>query len=130
MRVEIWSDVVSRDAHRVLALAEREHGPAVQGALKEALLRAYFVEGRNVADHDTLAEIAVGAGLDPDRAATMLASEEGTHELQAELDEAHESGVTAVPTFVFAGRWAVPGAQDPEMLLRALRRAAELEATG
>ena len=120
----------TRDAHRLLALAEREHGPAVQGALKEALLRAYFVDGRNVADHDTLVDIAVGAGIDGGRAASMLASEEGSHELNAELDEARELGVTAVPTFVFGGRWAVPGAQDPEMLLRALRRTAELEEAG
>ena len=120
----------TRDAHRLLALAEREHGPAVQGALKEALLRAYFVDGRNVADHDTLVDIAVGVGIDGGRAASMLASEEGSHELKADLDEARELGVTAVPTFVFGGRWAVPGAQDPEMLLRALRRTAELEGVG
>ena len=120
----------TRDAHRLLALAEREHGPAVQGALKEALLRAYFVDGRNVADHDTLVDVAVGVGIDGGRAASMLASEEGSHELKAELDEARELGVTAVPTFVFGGRWAVPGAQDPEMLLRALRRTAELEGAG
>ena len=120
----------TRDAHRLLALAEREHGLAVQGALKEALLRAYFVDGRNVADHDTLVDIAVGAGIDSGRAASMLASEEGSHELNAELDEARELGVAAVPTFVFGGRWAVPGAQDPEMLLRALRRTAELEEAG
>ena len=120
----------TRDAHRLLALAERTHGPAVQGALKEALLRAYFVDGRNVADHDTLVDVAVGVGIDGGRAASMLASEEGSHELKAELDEARELGVTAVPTFVFGGRWAVPGAQDPEMLLRALRRTAELEGVG
>ena len=120
----------TRDAHRLLALAERKHGPAVQGALKEALLRAYFVDGRNVAEHDTLVDIAVGVGIDGGRAASMLASEEGSHELKAELDEARELGVTAVPTFVFGGRWAVPGAQDPEMLLRALRRTAELEGVG
>ena len=48
--------------------------------------------------------------------------------MQAELDEAQELGISAVPTFVFAGRWAVPGAQDPETLLRALQRTAELTA--
>jgi predicted DsbA family dithiol-disulfide isomerase len=116
----------TRDAHRVLAFAEREHGPVVQAALKEALLRAYFVEGRNVGDHDTLVELAGEAGLDRDRVATLLDGTEGIAELQAELDEAQELGITAVPTFVFDGRWAVPGAQDPELLLRALRRTAEV----
>ncbi|MDN5894387.1 MAG: DsbA family oxidoreductase, partial [Nocardioides sp.] len=46
------------DAHRLLHLALHAHGPVVQGQLKEALLAAYFVEVRNVADHDTLTRIA------------------------------------------------------------------------
>ena len=41
-----------------------------------------------------------------------------------------ELGITAVPTYVFDGRWSVPGAQDPDTFLRVLERVAELEAAG
>jgi predicted DsbA family dithiol-disulfide isomerase len=52
----------------------------------------------------------------------MLASDEGLAEVQAEIQEGLERGVTAVPTFVFEGTWAVPGAQDPATMLAVLRR--------
>jgi hypothetical protein len=34
-----------------------------------------------------------------------------------------------VPHFVFDGRWAIPGAQDPELFLRAFQRMADLKAS-
>jgi predicted DsbA family dithiol-disulfide isomerase len=107
------------DAHRLLWLAEREGD---QDAVKERLLRAYFTEGRDVADVDELVAVAADAGMDADRVRTYLASDEGTAEVRAEIAEAVERGITAVPTFVFEGQWAVPGAQDPDTMLRVLRR--------
>ena len=53
------------DAHRLLHWAE---GEGKQRELKHALLRAYFTEGRDVSDHDTLVDIAGGAGLPMERA--------------------------------------------------------------
>jgi predicted DsbA family dithiol-disulfide isomerase len=117
----------TREAHRLLGYALTHHGAAAQDALKERLLAAYFVEGRNVADHDTLTELAAAVGLDRDDVDRFLASDEGIAELNEELAEAASHGITAVPTFVFEGRWAVPGAQDPSMFLKALRRMREIE---
>ncbi len=48
--------------------------------------------------------------------------------MAGDLTEALELGITAVPTYVFDGRWSVPGAQDPDTFLRVLERVAELEA--
>jgi predicted DsbA family dithiol-disulfide isomerase len=114
-------------AHRVLWLA-RERG--VQEPVKERLLRAYFTEGRNVGDPDTLAELAGECGLDRDEVLGFLASDGGAVEVAGDLTEALELGITAVPTYVFDGRWSVPGAQDPDTFLRVLERVAELEADG
>ena len=50
--------------------------------------------------------------------------------MAGDLTEALELGITAVPTYVFDGRWSVPGAQDPDTFLRVLERVAELEAAG
>ncbi|WP_406298982.1 DsbA family oxidoreductase [Embleya sp. NBC_00888] len=109
-------------AHRVLWLALTEFGPTAQAALKDRLLAAYFTEGENVADHDRLTEFAVEAGLDRDRVVAFLASDEGTDEVRREIAEAQEMGVTAVPTFVFEGKWAVQGAQEASTFLQVLEQ--------
>ena len=71
----------TRDAHRLLGWA-LEHGPAgAQAALKERLLRAYFVEGEDVGDPDVLVAAAVEAGLPDDGARRMLEDGTGTDEL-------------------------------------------------
>ena len=115
-------------AHRVLGLAEREYGTGAQNQLKEGLLQAYFVDGRNVGDTDTLVALAAAAGLDAERVQAMLDGDEGVAETRAEIAHANDLDITAVPTFVFDGRWTIPGAQDPELFLRAFRRVAELVA--
>ena len=115
-------------AHRLLRLAEQEYGLATQDDLKERLLQAYFVDGRNVGDTDTLVELAAAAGLQPERARALLDSDEGIAETRAEIAHANDLDITAVPTFVIDGRWSIPGAQDPELFLRALRRVTELRA--
>ena len=114
------------DAHRVIAFAAR-HGR--QAAMKERLLQAYFIEGRHVGDPAQLAALAGEVGLDTDEVAAFLASDDGVAELRAELLDSLERGVSAVPTFVFEGRWAVPGAQDADTMLRVLETVAEKLAT-
>ncbi len=110
------------DAHRLIGYAERQ---GVQAAMKERLLQAYFIEGRHVGDHDQLADLAAEIGLERADVADFLASDDGVAELRAELRESLERGVSAVPTFVFEGRWAVPGAQDADTMLRVLETVAE-----
>jgi predicted DsbA family dithiol-disulfide isomerase len=110
------------DAHRLLWWAEHTAGPAAQGALKERLLRAYFVEREHVGDHEVLARLAGEAGLDPAEAAAVLASSTGSAEVRSELETAGDRDITAVPTFVIDGAWAIPGAQEPETLAIMLRR--------
>jgi predicted DsbA family dithiol-disulfide isomerase len=105
------------DAHRLLAYA---HERGQQDAMKERLLQAYFVEGKDVADHDQLAGLAADVGLDRTDVAAFLASDDGVEALREELRDSVERGITAVPTFVFAGLWSVPGAQDPDTMLRVL----------
>ncbi len=123
--IELRLDIAQRantfDAHRLLWWAE---GHGHQDELEEALMRAYFTQGRDVGDRGELAAIAGEAGLDPAAAAAFLASDEGRADVRAQLDQAYEKGITAVPTFVFAGTWAVPGAQEPDTMLLVLERVA------
>ncbi|WP_316521775.1 DsbA family oxidoreductase [Kitasatospora brasiliensis] len=111
--------------HRLLHLAEVEYGPAVQGRLKEALLKAHFTDGVDVGDRAALTEVAVAAGLDRARVADYLAGDEGTAEVNAQLAEGRSLGINAVPTFVFEGKWAVQGGQDAETFRKVLEQVAD-----
>ncbi|MEE1784187.1 DsbA family oxidoreductase [Streptomyces sp. SP17BM10] len=110
--------------HRLLHLAETEYGAAVQGRLKEALLKAHFTDGVDVGDRAALTDVAVAAGLERERVAAYLAGDEGSAEVRAQLAEARELGITAVPTFVFEGKWAVQGGQEAETFRQVLEQVA------
>lgn len=112
--------VNTRTAHRLLRLAEREYGAAMQRALMERLFDAYFSRGGDVSDHALLTELAVAAGMDAARVRAYLASDEGAAELEAEFTDARQRGVQAVPTFVFDGQFAVSGAQSASTFLQVL----------
>ena len=106
-------------AHRLLWLAQAS---GHQLALKERLLQAYFVDGLDIGDPDVLAGCAADVGLDRDRARSFLDGDEGLAEVGDELQKAAESEISAVPTFVFDGKWMVPGAQEPDTFVDVLRR--------
>ena len=108
------------DAHRLLHHA-KAHG--VQEAMKERLLRAHFVEGRHVGHADDLADLAADVGLDRAEVLDMLASGAYRDEVDADLRQAAEFGITGVPFFVIDGRYGVSGAQEPDTFVQVLRRA-------
>ncbi|WP_030271457.1 DsbA family oxidoreductase [Streptomyces sp. NRRL B-24484] len=111
--------------HRLLHLAETEYGAAVQADVKERLLKAHFTDGTDIGDRTALTAIAVAAGMDGERVAGYLTGEEGVEEVRDQLDRARSLGITAVPTFVFEGRWAVQGGQEADTFLRVLQQVAE-----
>jgi predicted DsbA family dithiol-disulfide isomerase len=106
-------------AHRLLWLAE---ATGHQLALKERLLRAYFCDGVDVGDPDALAACAADVGMPADRVRAFLDSDDGVSQVQAQLRAAAAADITAVPTFVIDGRWAVPGAQDADTFVSVIRR--------
>jgi predicted DsbA family dithiol-disulfide isomerase len=117
------------DGHRLLAWALRTRGAPAQRHLNKALLRAYFTEGRDIADHDVLAAIAAEAGLDGGEAAALLASDAEADSVRADEALAHREGIAAVPTFVVEDRWMLQGALETERWVRALTKLeAELRA--
>ncbi|HEY0501987.1 MAG TPA: DsbA family oxidoreductase [Lysobacter sp.] len=106
-------------AHRLVWLAGREGDADKVG---EALFRAHFAEGRNLADVQTLVDAGAAGGLPEARVRAMLDSDEGLAEVRAQLAQAQALGVQAVPTFVFDGRMAVQGAQTPEVFRQVFER--------
>jgi len=106
-------------AHRLLFLAE---GTGQQYAMKERLLQAYFCDGLDIGDPDVLADCAAEVGMPRDAVSAFLASDDGVAEVRKMLQAAADAEITAVPTFVLDGRWAVPGAQDAETFVNVIRR--------
>ena len=105
------------DAHRLVRWAAAE---GREDAVVEALFRAYFIEGRNLADRAVLAAVAGEAGLDAEAIARRLATDEDIPEITAQIRRAGEIGITGVPTFIVGNRYAVVGAQPPEAILQAV----------
>lgn len=108
-------------AHRLMWLAGRE---GVQDAVGEALFRAHFEHGRNLADPQVLADAAAAGGIGAERVQALLASDEGMDEVRAGLGQAQALGIQSVPTFVINGKYAVQGGQPPEVFAQVLQKIA------
>ncbi len=112
-------------AHRLLWFAE-SHGD--QAALKERIMRAYFTDGDNVSDPEVLVRCATDTGFDADAVRNFLGSDHGRGEVMEQVAMAAAASITGVPTYVFNGELAIPGAQDPDVFERFLNRLLDREA--
>jgi len=110
----------TRDAHRLVLLAERE---GRQDAVAEGLFTGLFEHGRDIGEPGILAEVAADAGLDASGVREYLAGPEGGEEVQRRASRVRAAGVEGVPAFVFNGRVAVVGVAEPEIFLEAIDRA-------
>ncbi len=107
------------DAHRLLHLAAK-HGK--QNEVKEALLDAYFTQGKNISDAETLIQIGTENGLDAAEIATALNSDAFKQNVEEDIYHARQIGVQGVPFFVFNNKYAVSGAQPTEVFKQILEK--------
>lgn len=110
------------DAHRLIHRAETR---GVQDKMVEALFRAYFLDAVDLTSRDNLVELAAGAGLDRDEMATYLAGEQDRLLIENSDHRARTIGVQGVPFFIFDQKYAVSGAQPPEVLLDIMHKTRE-----
>jgi len=106
-------------AHRLIWHAARE---GRQDALVETLFHAYFIEGQDIGDVGTLAQVAAQAGLGPSTAESFLLSDAGIVEVSTEEAAGREIGIRAVPYFVLNGMYAISGAHPSETFVAAFER--------
>ena len=99
------------DAHRLLHWAG-EMGQ--QTALKLALFKAHFTDGKDVSDHKSLIAIASSVGLNEKRARDLLSTDMFAAEVRAVEAEWQDRFITGVPAFIFNKKFMVPGAQDSD----------------
>ena len=113
MELDLATDVDSLDAQVASYYVQQEH-PEQWLAFDWAIFDALWQEGRDIGDRDVLRDIAADVGLDPDEIEDAIDDEETRTTVQARFREAHEYGVSGVPTFAYdqhAARGAVPPAQ-------------------
>jgi predicted DsbA family dithiol-disulfide isomerase len=111
------------NAHRLLHWAGT-HGGDRQHALKKALLKAYFTEGRSPEEVQVLIDAAAQAGLDPARAREILRGDEYAGEVREAEKFFQDHGIHAVPAVIINDRHLIQGGQPPEVFEQALRQIA------
>ena len=109
------------DAHRLLHWAGLE-GAERQRALKKALLKAYFTDGRSPGDREVLAQAAAEAGLDAARARNILEGDEFAADVREREQFYTNHGIHAVPAVIVNDRHLIQGGQPPEVFEQALRQ--------
>ena len=120
VRKRVWNTF---DAHRLLHWAESV-GPAEQLALKQALLRAYFIEGLNPSDPALLQRLAEEVGLDAEGARQIIGSDAFATEVREAEAVFTDAGIHSVPAVIINRQHLISGGQPPEVFERALRQIA------
>ncbi|MGO2030108.1 DsbA family oxidoreductase [Glutamicibacter bergerei] len=104
-------------ALRVLEQAKTE---SKGSEMKETLLSAHFERGLDTGDRQVLAKLATEVGLDEAATAETLNSQKYAEEVNADIEQARQLGISGVPFFVIDGKYGISGAQPAEAFTNAL----------
>lgn len=113
----------TRDAHRLMKLAEAKYDRATVSRLNEALFAAYFTENLVLSNHKVLTDKALSVGIKEEDVKAVLESDMYDDEVRFDEREAAMRGVRGVPYILFNGDFAVPGAMSIDSFKSALQRA-------
>jgi predicted DsbA family dithiol-disulfide isomerase len=108
--------------HRALHWALVHHGSSVQNEFKEVLLKAYFTDGKDVGDIETVLACASSVGIDTELLRDSLYTNGGIDEVRQDFQSAIDMEISGVPCFVIDGRYMIPGAQDVDVFEQVLER--------
>jgi len=115
------------DAHRLIHWAGLE---GKQGAVVDALFAAYFTHGKDIGSPEELTLIAEQVGMDGAVVARLLDSDADIDLIRQRDAHSRQMGVTGVPTHIVDSRYAVPGAQPPELWAQVIAEISSGEAQG
>ena len=107
------------DAHR---LAKWANGFGKEPALTDRLMKAYFTEGKNLSDYETLVDLAKEMGLNGEEALKVLSENKYADQVKAEMNEARQIGVQGVPFFVINRKYGISGAQQEDYFTATLEQ--------
>lgn len=114
-RLGLWINMAAIDrVPQTLDAFRLLHWAGIEGAqsrVMAGLIRAYWREGRDIADHLVLSEIGAAAGMDAQMILRLLATDADRDDVLTREAHARERGIRATPTFIIGGTQVVPGAQ-------------------
>ena len=108
------------NAHRLIQAAKAK---GLGDAAEEQLFKAYFTDGKDIADKATLTELGKAMGLTTQEVDDALTNDLYAAKVHQDIDEARQIGVSGVPFFVFDRRYAVSGAQPAEAFTQTIEKA-------
>ena len=111
--------VNSQKAHQLIQFAKSK---GLGNEIEERLFKAYFTEGKNVADQTTLTELGKEIGLDENELQVAFNDDKYLYQMKQDIQEAQNIGVRGVPFFVFDRKYGVSGAQPTEAFLETLNK--------
>lgn len=105
------------DAHRVAKFANSK---GLESEISERFMSAYFTEGLNIADSETLVKLGVEVGLDKQELKDVIDSNQYTDLVNEQISEGRKVGVQGVPFFVLNNKYGVSGAQQEDYFIQVL----------
>ena len=109
------------NAHRLMQYCEQQGSDA--SALADAILTAFFTDGRDIGDPEVLADIAAAQVADRKAVLQALEDERMRSIVRSQEAQVRQSGVTGVPDFLINKRLFVVGAQPTDGLVNVFDRA-------
>jgi Predicted dithiol-disulfide isomerase involved in polyketide biosynthesis len=110
----------TKNAHRLIHFAKQQ---GKGGEMKERLLKAYFSDGENVDDPNTLIKLGAEIGLKESEIKSMLASNQFDDAVDQDIYESRLIGVRGVPFFVLDRKFGISGAQPDEVFEETIEKA-------
>lgn len=112
------------NTRRALETAEwvRQHEPDAFAEVHRRLFHAHFAVGDPIDDHDVIEDIVTAAGADAAEVRQAVDAGRAAPLVDASMAEARAAGITSTPTWLIDGRLTIPGALDPETVIRWVSR--------
>ncbi|MFN3588285.1 MAG: DsbA family oxidoreductase [Spirosomataceae bacterium] len=108
--------------HQILQVAGEEN---FKDALEERFFQAYFENGEDLSDFETVAKILEEYGWDREKTATCWQNEALKSVVLNEIEQYQQAGVSGVPFFILANKYGISGAQPPEVFVQAIKQVME-----
>lgn len=113
------------DSRPALAGAKFAEAQGLGKQYHHTVMNAYWIDGKDIADREVLADLAVSIGLDRDDYLAALDDAQYDNLVQLDIDQAKELGLNSVPAMVFDNRYLISGAQPYPVLVQATEKVLE-----
>lgn len=100
----------TRDAHRLMKLAQSKNDSKLVENLSTLLFDAYFTKNLKLANENVLQNVSIEAGLKKEEIKEVLESDLFNDDVVRDEDIALSGGIHAVPFYLFDGKYSIPGA--------------------